>query len=332
MSSKATVAAPSNIAFVKYWGTRDEARTIPYNPSISMTLTHCVSTCTVEYRAEGYDADEVLLRNESGSFGAAPEDFARGVFRHLARLKEWAGVKGSFRVATQNSFPTGAGMASSASGFAALALATAAALGRQVDGAEASRLAILSGSGSAARSVLGGYVEWPPPNDTAAWQIAPPEHWDLRDVVAVVDSSPKEISSREGHRRAPTSPYWDRRLEALPERLESVRRALAEREFDALGAVLEEEAVDLHLIAMSSRPPIFYWTAGTLEVLRRVRELREEGVAAYATIDAGPNVHLIAKPDAERRLVSALEDSAYVQSVIVDRVGAGPRTLTEHLV
>ncbi len=337
MSSKATVAAPSNIAFVKYWGTRDKQRTLPYNPSISMTLTHCVSRCTVEYLDGSGEAngDEVLLRGAGGELRPAPAGFAAGVVAHLNRLREWAGVKGSFRVATENTFPTGAGLASSASGFAALALATASALGRTPGAQEASRLALLSGSGSAARSVLGGFVEWPSPDpedDAAAFPIASADHWDLRDVVAVVDSSPKEVSSREGHSRAPTSSFWKRRLEDLPGRLATVRRAVEERDFAALGAVLEEEAIELHLIAMSSKPPIYYWTPGTIAVLTLVRRLRDQGLDAYATIDAGPNVHLIATPEAESDLVAALEASEYVESVIVDRVGAGPRVLEEHLV
>lgn len=335
MSGKASVEAPSNIAFIKYWGTRDRERTLPYNPSISMTLSRCVSRCTVEHRPDGV-GHEVLLRDGGDDrFLPAGEAFASGVKRHLDRLRHWAGAEGSFAVATENSFPTGAGMASSASGFAALTLATLGALGRRLGIEEVSALARLSGSGSAARSVLGGYVEWPSERSVregAAVELAPAGHWELCDVVAVVDSSPKEVSSRQGHRRAPSSPYWERRLERLPARLEEVRRAIAERDLERLGKVMEDEAVDMHLVAMSSRPPILYWTAGTFAVLELARRLRQRGVGAWATIDAGPNVHLICASDDAATVSEELEACDEVESVIFDRVGAGPRPLERHLV
>jgi diphosphomevalonate decarboxylase len=331
MSSKVTAVAPSNIAFVKYWGTRDEERTLPYNPSISMTLSECVSRCTVEH-VDDADRGEILLR-QGDDLAPAPESFADRIRRHLEFLRSWAGAEGGFRVATENSFPTGAGMASSASGFAALTLAAAAALGRSLEVEEASILARSSGSGSAARSVMGGYVEWPGDETSdAAKQLAVADHWALSDVVAVVSSSAKEVSSLEGHRRATSSPVFERRLQALPGRLHKVRSAIAEKDMNQLGSVLEEEALELHLVAMSSRPPIFYWTAGTIAVLRRVRELRDEGLAAYSTIDAGPNVHVVCPSDQEEQVTDALSRMAEIESVIADRVGSGPYLTDEHLV
>jgi diphosphomevalonate decarboxylase len=331
MTGKATAVAPSNIAFVKYWGTRDVEKTLPYNPSISMTLSECVSRCTVEH-LPGLETNEVWVR-DGGAFERASEGFAVGVERHLANLQKAAGVSGAFRVSTENSFPTGAGMASSASGFAALSLATAAAVGTTLSVEEASLWAQSSGSGSAARSVIGGYVEWPGGGDDgAAKQLAAADHWSLSDVVAVVSSDPKEVSSREGHRRAPSSPRWEDRLAALPERLRRVRKAIAEADIELLGSVLEDEALELHMIAMSSQPPIFYWTAGTIAVLRRVRELRSQGLSAYSTIDAGPNVHVICPTEEETQVFDALREMAETESVIADRVGNGPYLTVEHLV
>ncbi|MDH3253754.1 MAG: diphosphomevalonate decarboxylase [Acidobacteriota bacterium] len=332
MSDKATAVAPANIAFIKYWGIRDSDQTLPYNASISMTLTACVSRCTVELLPEGPGELEVLVRTD-GILAPAPPGFSRGIERHLLRLKTWAGIRGTFRVATENSFPTGAGLASSASGFAALTLAAAAALGRPLKSRELSILARSSGSGSAARSAFGGYVEWPDDKgEGSARQLAEASHWALSDVVAVVSSAPKEVSSREGHRRAPGSQFFARRLERLGEKLRRVRAAIAERDIGDLGSILEEEALELHLIAMSSRPPIFYWTAGTIAVLRSVRRLREGGLAAYATIDAGPNVHVICPSDEEVGVAAALRELNEVESVIVDRVGNGPFLTEDHLV
>jgi diphosphomevalonate decarboxylase len=331
--NKTTISAPANIAFIKYWGARDLERALPLNSSISMTLDHCVTRCTAEV-VDG-ERDEIWLAEASGRFTAPEGEFRRRIERQLDRLRQWAGSEQRFRIATRNSFPSAAGLASSASGFAALTLATVGALGRGDTAAgELSRLARRSGSGSASRSVLGGYVEWPAGDgdaDSQAVQLAAAEQWDLRDVIAVVEIGPKAISSLDGHRLALTSPYFARRLELLPERLAKVRAAIAHRDLEQLGPVLEEEAIDLHLVAMSSRPPIFYWAPGTVAVLRTVRELRQEGLAAWATMDAGANIHVICDAESADEVAERLESLPAVGFVIRDGVGDGPQRETEHL-
>jgi diphosphomevalonate decarboxylase len=335
--NKVTVTAPANIAFVKYWGARDLARVLPLSSSISMTLEHCVTRCTVEI-LESAGSDEIWSVEPHGGFGVPHPELVRRVQEHVARVRAWAGRAEAVRVATRNNFPTAGGLASSASGFAALTLAAARAFGKQASARELSLLARRSGSGSACRSVLGGFVEWAvswgngdPDEDSYARQIAGPEHWDLRNVIAVVEIGPKTVSSIEGHRRALTSPYLAKRQELLPERLDKVRRAVRERDLAALGPVLEEEAIDLHLIAMSSHPPIFYWSPGTIAVLRAVREMRQEGLAAWATMDAGANVHVLCDAESEDEVAERLEDLPAVGFVIRDGVGPGPDEETEHL-
>jgi diphosphomevalonate decarboxylase len=333
MNGKATAIAPSNIAFIKYWGTRDVEQTLPYNPSLSMTLSRCVTKTTVEHFPDGTE-DEIVFRHEDGSLQPVTDVFSDGVVRHLERLRARASVGGSFRVATRNSFPTGAGIASSASGFAALTIAAVDALGLEVSAQELSVLARLSGSGSAARSVLGGYVEWPASDDGEAGHataIAPADHWQLEDLIAILDTRPKSVSSREGHQLATTSPYFESRLELLPGRLERVRSAILEKSFEELAPVVEEEAIDLHLIAMSSNPPIYYWQPGTLQVLATIRRLRTEGLAVCATMDAGANVHTICLPEDAERIAEELEAIPAVSTVIRDCVGEGPQTSEEHL-
>jgi len=339
--SKTTVSAPANIAFVKYWGARDLERALPMNPSISMTLDECVTQCTAEL-LDG-DKDEIWISEPDGGFGSPEPEFARRMTDHLDRIRQWAGRVERFRIATRNNFPGAAGLASSASGFAALTLAAAGALGKgdtPVD--ELSRLARRSGSGSAARSLLGGFVEWPAgatdssdstiaEEHSHAVQLADATQWELRDVIAVVEIGPKVVSSREGHQRAPTSPYYTQRQKLLPARLEKVRRAIEKADLSLLGPVIEEEAVDLHLIAMSSQPPIFYWSPGTVAVLRAVRELRQEGLDAWATMDAGANVHVICDADSEDDVAERLEDLPAVGFVIRDGVGDGPETEHQHL-
>lgn len=340
--AKVTVAAPANIAFIKYWGALNLEQALPFHPSISMTLSACRSESTVEFRPlQGLPSkapeDEVFLVDSEGRLREPPQAFRRRIDAHLDRLRRWADARGSFRVATRNTFPAAAGLASSASGFSALTLAAAHALvtsggtSRQLpDGRELSILARMSGSGSASRSVFGGYVEWPAqdgardPERCYAFPLADAEHWALADVIALVETRAKEVSSLEGHLRAATSPHFDRRKTLLPERLERTRRAIAERDIETLGEVIEEDAIELHLIAMSSRPPIFYWRPATLEVLEQVRRLRRDGVPAFSTMDAGANVHVICPADAADEVARRLTAVDGVRGVIRDQVGAGP--------
>lgn len=332
MIAKATCTAPANIAFIKYWGARDLDRALPMNASISMTLSECVSLSTVSFEDGSDEPDRIELVAEDGSLSLPPLSFRERALAHLERVRRWAGRGGSFRVATRNSFPTGAGIASSASGFAALTLASTRALGLELSTSELSSLARMSGSGSAARSVLGGYVAWSLEGDAGhASPIAPASHWDLRDVIALVDPGTKDVSSLDGHRRAPTSPHFAARLALLPERLAKVQRAIRDRDLAALGPVLEEEAIELHLIAMSSRPPIFYWRPGTLRVLEALRAERAHGLEAWATMDAGANVHVICAPASERHVASLLQSLPDVTGVLLDGVGGGPAIQKEHL-
>lgn len=375
---KFTVSAPANIAFVKYWGSRDVDRGVPLNPSISMTLGRCRSICTAVFHPAGSlrpaslergaaslepapaqldpappplepapaepspvqeageeGPDEVLLLAANGSLAPAPRSFAAPVLAQLARIRRWAGVEGRFQIATRNTFPSASGLASSAAGFAALSLAAARAAGREPSAVELSDLARRSGSGSAARSAFGGYVEWPASDALEPVMPAKPlashEHWELRNVIAVVETAPKQVSSREGHRRVLSSPYFEARLGLLPSRLDEVRAAIRDRDFGRLVPVLEAEAVDLHFLAMSARPPIRYWTPGTVEVLDAVRSLRRGGVHAAWTMDAGPNVHVICLPESEPTVAAGLEALASVRALIRDRVGAGPRSEGEPL-
>lgn len=335
--SRVTVEAPSNIALVKYWGARNLEEGIPENRSLSMTLRKCVSRCTVEV-LETEREDEIRRISAAGETRPAAEEFAAPVARHLDRIREWAGEEGGFRVATRNSFPTGAGLASSASGFAALTAAATGALGVEAPAEELSVLARRSGSGSAARSLFGGFVEWPRDGgedgfdpEAPAGPFAGPDHWDLRDVIAVVDPNPKKVSSREGHRRAPTSPHYPTRLRLLRERTREVRRAVLERDMARLAPAVEEETVEMHMVAMTSRPPVWYWAPETMEVLQAVRALRAEGVGACYTLDAGPNVHVLCEGSREEEVAARLSALPAVERLIRDGVGGGPVRSDDHL-
>lgn len=326
---KSTVRAGSNIAFIKYWGVADAALNVPLNNSISMTLAEAHTTTTVEWVDAGSLAeDEITLDGVR-----LDERSAQRLVRHLDRLRALAGVSHRARVVSRNNFPMASGIASSASGFAALTVAGCRALGLELNAARLSALA-RRGSGSASRSLFGGFVEWTRGHDDAS-SVAHPlheaGHWALYDVVAVVSAAEKAISSEGGHRLAATSPLLSGRLATLPHALEETRRAIAERDLHRLGPVIEQDALAMHAVMMTSTPSLLYWQPGTLEILHAVHRWRREGLPVYFTIDAGPNIHLICEAqDAEtiRNLAAGLPS---VQQVIASGPGPGPLVLAAHL-
>jgi diphosphomevalonate decarboxylase len=301
-----------------------------------MNLDTCLTTTTVAFDP-ALAQDEVLLT----LYRQAPQRAAgrplERVVAHLDRLRALAGVDWRARVESANNFPSDAGIASSAAAFAALTLAGVAALGLSLDERQLALLARRSGSGSACRSIPTGYAEWRIPDgdyDPAAWDqesyafsLAPPEHWKLADAVAVVDAGAKKIGSAENHRLASTSPYFATRLAELPARLEATRAAIAARDLEALGEAIEADAVSMHAICMTSRPPSFYWSSATLEVIHAVRGWRASGLQAYFTIDAGPNVHVICAAEDCAQVARRLEALPGVQFTIENGVGSGARVL-----
>jgi diphosphomevalonate decarboxylase len=227
----------------------------------------------------------------------------------------------------------GTGLASSASAFAALTLAASRAAGLELDERALSALA-RQGSGSACRSIPSGFVEWIASTSSAtsfAYSIAPADYWELRDVIAVVTHEAKKVSSTDGHHAALTSPFMSERLNRLPGRFHRVRRTLLARDLHALGPDVEAEAIELHLIAMTSRPPIFYWSPGMVRVIEAAREWREGGLAVYFTLDAGPNVHLICESKDAETVAANTRELDQVEQVIVSGVGGPARLVQEDL-
>ncbi len=278
---KATAVAPANIAFIKYWGRKDAELRIPYNPSISMNLSACTSTTTVEVSSEdtvseGFDKKRIIA--------------------HLDRIRALAQTNVCLTVTTENSFPAAAGIASSASGFAALTVAAAAALGLVLSEKELSSLARL-GSGSACRSIPDGFVKW-------EWEYArslyQPDWWDLSDIIVIVDEGKKSVSSSAGHDAAQSSPFFQKRLDALPGRMARCEAALKRKDFRALGEVIEEECLDMHHVMQTQNPPLYYWNDETRAIMK---EVQKREIPAYFTIDAGPNVHILCEAKDETRVV-----------------------------
>jgi diphosphomevalonate decarboxylase len=299
----ATASAHPNIAFIKYWGNRDARLRIPLNGSISMNLAGLVTRTRVTFRAE--HEKDVLNLNRAPVYGKALER----VTLLLDLVREMAGFRLAAEVVSTNNFPTGAGVASSAAAFAALALAAARAAGLSLSEAQLSRLA-RRGSGSAARSIPAGFVEWKAgenDQDSVAFSIAGPEHWDLVDLVAIVQAGQKPVGSSEGHALAGASPLQLARVQDAPRRLDVCRTAVLTRDFEALAQVVELDSNLMHAVMMTSSPALFYWEPASVALMKRVPQWRQAGLAACYTLDAGPNVHVIcaagAADEVRRRLL-----------------------------
>lgn len=300
--NRASAIAHPNIAFIKYWGNRDETLRLPANGSISMNLDGLHSQTTVEFRA-ALAGDQLLL---NGQLATAAQ--TRRVSEFLDLVRELSGVTSPAQVESHNNFPSGAGIASSSSAFAALALAASAAAGLQLSEARLSCLA-RRGSGSASRSVPGGFVEWRAAErdeDSYAASIAAPEHWPLVDCIAVVSEAHKAVDSRAGHGLANTSPLQAARLGGAETRLERARRAVLQRDLGTLTEVMELDNHLMHAVMMTSTPPLLYWQPASVAVMHAVAEWRAGGLAAGYTLDAGPNVHILTEtanaPEVARRL------------------------------
>jgi diphosphomevalonate decarboxylase len=300
------------LAFVKYWGKKDSSLNIPTNGSISMNLSDARTATTVEFD-EALREDEIFRQDKNSRADAA---FAARTSRHLDRLRALAGVKTRARITTNNAFPAGVGIASSASGMAALTVAGAAALGLDLSERELSAMARL-GSGSACRSIPSGFAEWiaGDSHETSyAVTIAPPEHWDILDIAVIVSDETKKLSSSDGHVLAAASPFFAARLDTIPGRLERVRKAILERDFTTFGREIEAEAISLHAIAMTSPHEagkgwlsgIYYWTPGTMELILAVQQWRQDGLPVYFTLDAGPTVHLLCEAKSRDQVVAAV--------------------------
>jgi diphosphomevalonate decarboxylase len=321
---RATAIGSANIALIKYWGNRDHALRLPSNSSLSMNLAALTTTTTVEFRPD-FQADTVTIDGAEAR-GAA----YRRVVAHLDLVRELARINARASVISQNNFPAGTGLASSASAFAALTVAACTAAGLDLSTNELSRLA-RRGSGSACRSVPGGFVLWDACDEDACSfgrMMAPADHWDLRDVIAIVESAHKATGSTEGHALADTSPLQAARVASTPARLERCQAAVISRDFPALAEVIEQDALAMHAVMMTSTPSLVYWRPATLAVVQAVRTWRNAGWAVAFTIDAGPNVHCICPAEVAPQVESLIRSLPGIEQVLTSEVG-GPSRLVD---
>ena len=312
---QATAKAQPNIALIKYWGKRDTCRNLPAVGSISITLADLFTTMSVEFDASLQD-DVLTVRGEENS----------AMLPRITRCLDMVAGKNrdSARVASEGNFPIAAGLASSASAFAALVVAADSAAGHDRDTAELASLAG-SASGSAARSLYPGFVELENTDDDVALKcLRPAADWPLKVVVAITALGPKAVGSTEAMEISrKTSPFYARWIEQQPLDLNDARVAIAERDFSKLAAVAEHNCLKMHSVMWGSRPPMIYWNSATLACMQSVRELQSQGVAVFFTIDAGPQLKAICEAADVPRVREALANTAGVENILLSGLGAG---------
>jgi diphosphomevalonate decarboxylase len=323
---KSTAIAPSNIAFIKYWGKKDEILRLPENASISMVLSDLTTTTTVEF-------DKKLKKDDITIDGERNEKSADKVTKHLNRIRKIAKISDSARVVSNNNFPSSTGLSSSASGFAALTVSAAAAAGLKLSEKELSILA-RQGSGSACRSIPDGIVEWLDGNtsDTSyAISLYKPQYWDIADVVVVVSDEKKLVPTTEGQKSAAANPFMKTRLDNIGKKIAAIKKTIKERDFEKFGEILEMEALELHSIMLTSNPPLLYWLPNTVMIMRYAQRLRREGLPVYFTVNTGQDVHLIVEKKNAKRLIAEIKKLKGVKKIIVNSPSEGTRLSPKHL-
>ncbi|MHC5269137.1 diphosphomevalonate decarboxylase [Enterococcus sp. LJL98] len=302
---KGAARAYTNIALIKYWGKADKELILPMNNSLSLTLDAFYTETTVTF-SKTLEKDTFYLD------GVLQDEKSTQKVQHFLNLvrtraqKEWFAT-----VESQNFVPTAAGLASSASGLAALAGACNAALQLNLSDEELSRLA-RRGSGSACRSIFGGFVEWEKGHDdaTSFAKIVPSQQWEeeLAMIFILINDQKKDVSSRDGmERTVATSVFYDGWLQTSPLDLQTAKGAIAAQDFEKLGAVTEANGLKMHGTTLGANPPFTYWSPESLKAMNLVRQIRQEGLPCYFTMDAGPNVKVLCQKNNVAAILTALE-------------------------
>lgn len=321
LGEKITARAHTNIALVKYWGKENEELIIPANSSLSLTLDEFYTDTSVLFD-ESLSSDEVTLN------GKVIEDEKITKFMDIIRKK--SNINAFARIESTNHVPTSAGLASSASAYAALAAAGSKAYGLNLSKKGLSRLA-RRGSGSATRSIFGGFAAWNKGTDDESsygYSIEDPVKMDINMIAIILDNQPKKISSRKGMKISiKTSPYYQSWIKQTTADFQIIEEAIKENDFTTLGKTAELNAMRMHSLTLSSDPSYLYINADSLKVINMVKELRENGVECYYTMDAGPNVKIICQSDKISAITDKLSDKFSNDQIKVSGPGEGIRYL-----
>jgi diphosphomevalonate decarboxylase len=316
----ATALACANIALIKYWGKRDPILNLPAVGSISLTLDALQTKTSVIYKPD-LKKDQLTINNKE-----ATEVQTKRVQKFMDIIRENYGFQEYALVSSENNFPTGAGLASSASAFAALSMAATYAAGQKTKKKDLSLLS-RRGSGSAARSIYGGIVEMQTGEDPTgekdfAVQLAPQDYWDLEVLILITSAEEKKIGSTEAmNLSADTSPYYQQWVSSAKSDLQAMREAITEKDFEKLGELSEYSALKMHALPLTSRPAVIYWNPGTLDLIEEVRLLRKQGIPAYFTMDAGPQVKVITLSEYVGSLMDHFSHVRWVERCIGSKLG-----------
>lgn len=327
MSKNVGIArAHTNIALVKYWGKRDRDLFLPMNSSLSLTLAAFYTDTKVVFD-DTLSADMFYLNKEKQS----PKEMEK-ISQFLDLFRQYTGENRFACVESFNFVPTAAGLASSASAFAALALATSTALGLEMSRQQLSTFA-RRGSGSSTRSLFGGFVEWDMGTTSADSMAHPVEDaaWDIGMIILAVDTGKKKIASRVGmEHTVQTSPFYPMWVETAAQDLQDIKAAIAQHDFERLGQITEHNGMKMHATTLSANPPFTYWTAATMKAQEAVRQVRDDlGVSAYMTMDAGPNVKVLCRASDMERLALALKEHLPAEQVLTSLPGPGAYLLSD---
>lgn len=318
-----TAQASPNIAFIKYWGNRDDSLRIPQNDSLSMNLADLHTTTSVQF-------DDSLVQDEvtiNGIIASRPA--SSRVAKQLDIIRELARINLKAQVVSHNNFPMGSGIASSASSFAALTIAGCSAAGLDLDVQSLSRIA-RRGSGSACRSIPPGFVIWhagASDDSSYAESFASCNHWDLVDCVAISSEHHKQVGSSEGHRIAATSPLQPIRLKTIDERIAACKQAIISKDFELLSAIVEQDSNLMHSIMSTSSPKLQYWDRISFDVMTVVQGMRKNGIEACYTLDAGPNVHIITRASHVDLVEKTIAQIPGIIRTVRARTGDGARII-----
>ena len=336
MTLKATTTAHPNIAFIKYWGKKKglEDLRIPVNSSISMPIKQLTTTTTVEFSSQFKENTFILDgKVQSGkklqkvtdhverfkmSSRASAKDLVNKGISPASDAAEMTATDYKFKVTSTNNFPTGAGIASSASGFAALTLALNKTFSLQLSEKQLSIMARI-GSGSACRSIPEGWVEWIAGNSNEtsyAKTIFPADWWDIADIVVTFDKTEKKVSSSEAMKFASTSPFFETRQKKIKDKISKLKTIIKTKNFREFGKLIEQEAIELHTIIMTQNPSIIYWSDKTIQTIHQVGQWREQGLPVYFTIDAGSNIHLIVEQKNKKDAQEIIRKIRYIINVL----------------
>lgn len=317
---KATAKAHTNIALVKYWGKKDSRLILPYTDSLSLTLDEFYTTTTVSFDAQ-HTHDTFMIDGQSVN-----EKNYDKLTHFMDHVRQLAHISDAANVTSHNHVPISAGLASSASAYAALAAAATKAAGLSLSRTDLSRVA-RRGSGSATRSIFGGLVEWHHGTDdqsSFAEPVTEQVDFGLEMIAIMLDTRVKKVSSRAGMQNVvETSPYYPAWIDVVQRDMVAMKRAIRQQDVRQIGEIAELNAMRMHALNLAASPSFTYFNEDSLKTMTLIHDLRQQGINCYYTLDAGPNVKVIYDRIDRERLLTALKQTFRDDQLVVAKPGPG---------